>query len=131
MVVPRVQFTATTETVRRTVNVEVEINSVTLDAKGGAVSINFGFERLVVSDFGSQATVVIRLKRDDVILREINFPDVYNQLDYKYINIPSFLDKPPAGEHKYSVTMTGTSYRESAITTSITARSLHVMAVKR
>lgn len=131
VVVPRVQFTATTETVRRTVNVEVEINSVTLDAKGGAVSINFGFERLVVSDFGSQATVVIRLKRDDVILREINFPDVYNQLDYKYINIPSFLDKPPEGEHKYSVTMTGISYRERAITTSITARTLHVMAVKR
>lgn len=131
VITPRLQFTAGVEEIRGAVNKEVEINRVSVDAKGGAVAISFGFERLTVSDFGNQATVVIRIKRDGETIRQFDFPDKYNILDYSYVTIPTYLDRPPSGEHTYTVTMTGTSQRETYITTRITSRSLQIMGVKR
>lgn len=159
VIVPRVQFTASTFRFY-TIDTEEVINSITLDAQGGAVSICFGFERLYAraggNNNGYDGKVYIRIKRDNHVLRTLTFEvnssvvwytrgladereTVYQgAISERFITLPTILDTPLRGQHTYSVTLesrglnAGKSADDRATyPVEIDARSLHVMGVKR
>lgn len=148
VIVPRIQFSASAQ-VWNTPRSEVEINSITVDASGGSVAISFGFEKLLVTDFGTIAAVRLRLKRGTTILRTMDFTSSsYGNgltfksgqanglrygysLKYEYVTIPTYMDTPPSGNQTYTVTLESLATNETYVTTEITARSLHVMGVKK
>ena len=76
MIDPRVQFTATAFDFY-SIDTEEVINSITVDAKGGAVAINFGFDKLTatVNSRGGDPTVYLRLRRNGTWLRTIEFKE--------------------------------------------------------
>lgn len=157
VIVPRVQFTESTFNFY-TIDREETINSITIDAKGGAVSISFGFESLRAkaggNNDGSTGKIYLRIKRDNIVLRTLTFSangrDVIakdfdgNPISYKWYalvgntTLPTMLDNPPAGNHTYKVTLesrgfnSGKSSKDRALyPVEIDARSLHVMGAKR
>lgn len=150
--IPAMQFDARAFSFSAT-RVEQEINTITLDPKGGSVAISFGFDKLVASAFGSStgATVLLRLKRDNTVLRTLEFKsstrvtglsyssssDRYDvvqshELSYQYSAIASYLDEGlTAGSHTYSVTLEGFGVNENRIDVLITGRTLQVTGVKK
>lgn len=150
VVVPRLQYTATSETWNAPRS-EVEINRLTVNAMGGSVAISFGFEKLVCTNFGTStgAAVRLRIKRGNMVLRSLDFNskneitrlrfvsgkaegfEYEHRLRYEYVSIPTYMDQPPSGEHVYTVTLESLATNETYVTTEITARSLHIMGVKK
>lgn len=150
VVVPRLQYTATSETWNAPRS-EVEINRLTVNAMGGSVAISFGFEKLVCTNFGTStgAAVRLRIKRGSTVLRSLDFNskneitslkfisgkaegfEYAHRLKYEYVSIPTYMDQPPTGEHVYTVTLESLATNETYVTTEITARSLHIMGVKK
>ncbi|WP_218689125.1 host specificity protein J [Psychrobacter sp. BF1] len=150
--IPAMQFDARAFSFSAT-RVEQEINTITLDPKGGSVAISFGFDKLVASAFGSStgATVLLRLKRDNTVLRTLEFKsstrvtglsyssssDRYDvvqshELSYQYSAIAPYLDEGlTAGSHTYSVTLEGFGVNENRIDVLITGRTLQVTGVKK
>jgi len=154
--IPRVQFTAAEYNFTAT-NTEFEINRLTLNAAGGTVGISFGFEKLSASQFGlsTGATVTIRIRRvgasaalrtlvfpskltptRDVKVSQVNGNSKYtleydHRLSYEYVSIPIYLDTPPAGDQTYIVTVEGYGVNENQVGVSISARTLHLMGVKK
>ncbi|MGP9517529.1 TipJ family phage tail tip protein [Psychrobacter sp. AOP7-C1-14] len=154
--VPRVQYTAAEYNFNAT-GTEFEINRLTLNASGGTVGISFGFEKLTASQFGlsTGATVVIRIRRvgTSAALRTLVFPSKFtptgdvkvsqfngssrytleynHRLSYEYVSIPVYLDTPPAGDQTYIVTVEGYGVNENQVGVSISARTLHLMGVKK
>lgn len=151
VIVPRVQFTAAVFKFY-TIDTEEVINSITMDADGGGVSISFGFERLYAraggNDTGYQGKVYVRLKRDNIVLRTLTYSaetllnpghalaQYYLLIEHR--TLPTILDNPPAGSHTYTVTLesrglnAGKSSTDQALyPVEITARSLHIMGAKR
>ncbi|MGE6408804.1 MULTISPECIES: TipJ family phage tail tip protein [unclassified Psychrobacter] len=122
---------------------EREIAGVTLNPEGGSVAISFGFEYMKVYAYGLQtgATLVLKLKRDNVVLRTIEFTagrnsssDVakYNSsIIEKYVTFATLLDSPPNGNRRYSVTASTINTNESEINLDIKARSLMVNGAKK
>ncbi|ELA08718.1 phage-related protein, tail component [Moraxella macacae 0408225] len=128
VVVPRLQYSPQ-EFAFYTIDTEEEINRVSLDARGGAVSIQFTFEKLTArsggNNDGSNGVVIIRIKRNDTTLRVIRMEGhmatdtittgygdnrhisthPYKQLDYEFITLATLIDKPPQGEQIYTVTL--------------------------
>lgn len=128
--VPEIQFTDGADT-ERVAGTDLEINRISMDAKGGAVAISFGFERLTASDFGNPVTVVLTLRRGSKILRTFNFGTSGGQVDHRWITVPTYVDKPPLGNQTYTMTMRADGRGESYITTTIYSRSFQVMGVRR
>ncbi len=150
--IPAMQFQAAGFTFSAT-RVEQEINSITLDPKGGDVSVSFSFDRLEASAFGltTGATVTLRLKKDGATIRTLLFKSeqiadnvrknsnyevigltYIHKLLYEYSAIAPFLDENvSAGDHTYSITLEGYGVNESRIDVSITGRTLQVMGVKK
>ena len=159
VIVPRVQFTAN-QFDFYSIDTEEEINRVTLDAQGGAVAISFGFERLYAraggDNDGNGGRVVLRIKRGGTVLRTLSFTKTGNvswrtvgwgdsayteyqaEISKEWITLPTILDKPPAGEQVYTVTLESrglnagkSAGQQATYPVSITARSLQIMGVKR
>lgn len=115
-------------------NIESELNRLSLDAKGGAVTISFGFQRLQAFNFGSGiATVTLRLRRQGLAtpLWEMPFGSSGGNLIYNYATIPTYLDKPPAGLQSYYVTVEAQGGNQSRIDVHIWARSLLLMGARK
>src|SRR5699024_7597419 len=91
--IPRIQFTAGSET-ERVAGVDKEINRITIDTPKGAVDISFGFERLVAYDFGNPVTIVISIRRNGEVIREFKFGTSGGQVDHRWITVPTYVDKP-------------------------------------
>ena len=129
VIVPRVQFTASVFKFY-TIDTEEVINSITMDADGGGVSISFGFEKLSAKIWnrGQTPNVILRIKRGTTVLRTLRYEehidrslerytDSYNNTQYRFISkdsgyvkadnitLPTILDNPPAGSHTYTVTL--------------------------
>ncbi len=159
VIVPRVQFTAT-EFDFYSIDIEEVVNSITVDAKGGAVAINFGFDILTatVNSRGADPTIYLRLRRNGTLLRTINFKEVSEYyldrendtgrtslksgLTGKFLvenySLVTYLDVPPAGNVTYTVTLESRglnagkdSTQQASTPVKITARSLHIMGVRR
>ena len=152
IIVPRVQFTPNAFGFL-TIDTEETVNSISLDAQGGAVSISFGFESLTTTagKLGKDPRVTLRIKRDNFILREltyaptaVSYEDRYggtstiHVIDVRNITLPTMIDVPPSGTVTYKVTLesvslnAGRSYPSNAYNpVIITARSFCVMGVKR
>ena len=159
VIVPRVQFTAT-EFDFYSIDTEEVINSITVDAKGGAVAINFGFDRLTatVNSRGADPTIYLRLRRNGTRLRTIEFKETskyYLNRDndtgrislesgltgeflVENYSLVTYLDVPPAGNVTYTVTLESrglnagkNSTQQASTPVKITARSLHIMGVRR
>lgn len=114
-----------------TIDKEEVINTATVNAQGGPVSISFGFERLSapINSRGVDPRVVFRIKRNGDTLRTINLQKegVSYWLDqewngqgyiyelkggpdgliyYEYASAPTFLDdEAPDGPNTYTVTL--------------------------
>jgi hypothetical protein len=120
---------------------ESEIAGVDLNPEGGSVAVSFGFESLVVSDYGDRdgATLILRLKRDNEVLRTISFSaaraagtSLYeNRISRNYITFATLLDAPPTGNRRYAVTAQAADTDEDEITLKIKARSLMVSGAKK
>lgn len=159
VIVPRVQFTAT-DFEFNSIDTEEVINSITINADGGAVSISFGFEKLSarIGNAGSNPAVTLRIKRGSTVLRTLRYEEDYslklstntnssNQYLYSSgsgyvratnITLPTILDTPPAGNQTYTITLesrglnAGRGVNDTAYyPVVITARSLHIMGAKR
>ncbi|GLR29015.1 Phage-related protein, tail component [Psychrobacter pacificensis] len=120
---------------------ESEIAGVDLNPEGGSVAVSFGFESLVVSDYGDRdgATLILRLKRDNEVLRTISFsaaraagtPLYESRITRSYITFATLLDAPPTGNRRYAVTAQAADTDEDEITLKIKARSLMVSGAKK
>lgn len=120
---------------------ESEIAGVDLNPEGGSVAVSFGFESLVVSDYGDRdgATLILRLKRDNEVLRTISFSaaraagtSLYeNRISRNYITFATLLDAPPTGNRRYAVTAQAADTDEDEITLKMKARSLMVSGAKK
>lgn len=151
VIIPRVQFT---ESVFKfyTIDTEEVINSITIDAQGGGVSISFGFESLYAraggNNSGDYGRVILRIKRGNTVLRTLSLtykgyidPDSRNPKAYfreSFITLPTILDNPPSGVQTYTLTLesrglnSGKSSADAALfPVEITARSLHIIGAKR
>lgn len=132
--VSRLQFTEAAVTYNVSEQ-EVVVNTVTMDAAGGAVAISFGFELLRVTDYGDKtgATLMMRIKRGDTVLRTIKFNSNGQSGSFgaSYVTLPTYLDRPPIGEQTYTVTIEAQGVDETFISATMTARSLHLTGAKR
>lgn len=151
VIIPRVQFT---ESVFKfyTIDTEEVINSITIDAQGGGVSISFGFESLYAraggNNSGDYGRVILRIKRGNTVLRTLSLtykgyinPNSRNPKAYfreSFITLPTILDNPPSGVQTYTLTLesrglnSGKSSADAALfPVEITARSLHIIGAKR
>ncbi|MGO3282481.1 MAG: hypothetical protein ACTIKC_06800, partial [Psychrobacter sp.] len=148
------------------IDTEETINTISLDAQGGPVSISFGFEQLSapINSRGGSPVVTLRIKRNGTAIRsmylrseEYEYREVHSHsgdgppqfigiekypiglIYYEFSSIPTFLDdEAPSGENTYTVTLESrglnagkgsTQQADSPVV--ITARSLHIMGVKR
>ena len=126
--IPRLQYT---NGVFRfyTIDTEEVINTLSMDAQGGAVSISFGFESLYAAargaNSGSGGRINFSIKRKveatgvTTNLRTFGFSvnrfekactDRYGCKDYgivqaQFVAMPTFLDTPPAGKVIYTITL--------------------------
>ena len=148
VIIPRVQFTPS-EFHFYSIDTEEEINRITLDARGGAVAISFGFERLYAraggDNGGNGGRVILRIKRSGTVLRTLSFTKTGNEyttnqaeIIANWITLPTLLDNPPEGDQVYTVTLESrglnagkNSGQQATYPVAITARSLQVMGVKR
>ena len=157
VVIPRLQYSEFQEFYD--IDTEVEVNRVSLDTQGGAVSISFGFD---VLEFRARNTdsndgvVNLRIKRGNTVLRYREFPvncdtvETVKQVSstitrpkagygsYGQIIFLTFLDVPPSGEQVYTVTLESRRLNSglspggrAAHPVKIHRRSLHIMGVKR
>ena len=144
---PRLQYTGAMQEFYD-IDTEIEVNRVSLDAQGGAVSISCGFEALIfrARNSGSEEGVVIlRVKRGATTLRQKWFyintestePGRGSGIHFDF-NMLTLLDVPPSGEQVYTVTLesrglnVGLSAKDkAAYPVKIYGRSLHIMGVKR
>ena len=150
VIVPRLQYSPSFEF--RAIDREEVINSVTIDTKGGAVSISFGFDGLSFQArniHSNDGVVILRIKRGDTVLRLKGFPINVNKTDgngktqagvgeYGQVIFLTFLDTPPAGDQTYIVTLESRRLNDgigyptpSAYPVIIKERTLHIMGVKR
>lgn len=128
VIIPRLQFTESDFNFS-TIDTEEVINSITIDAAGGAVSINFGFEKLSARSRGQEiselyGTIYLRIKRGSTVLRTMRLTktnaiyeertrpngSVYQEYQYatwnmEYRNFATILDVPPVGNQTYTVTL--------------------------
>ena len=164
VIIPVIQYTEA-DFEFYTIDTEEVINTVTLNAQGGPVSIAFGFAKLTarVNSRGDNPRVILRIRRDGIQIRKMelskegtNFElETYNNggdsndsvrlkstpnglISYENASIPTFFDAVPAGAHTYTVTLesrglnAGRSIYDLAnVPVVVTARSLHIMGVKR
>lgn len=168
VIIPHIQHTAG-DYLFYTIDTEEVINTLTLDAQGGPVSIAFGFEKLraPINSRGETPTVYFRVRRDGIEIRKMRLnqeglsyaiesyttsPGGDNVettnyrliksgdgvIAYDFASIPTFFDKVPAGDHTYTVTLESrglnagkSSLDQALLPVVITARSLHIMGVKR
>ena len=155
VIVPRVQYTATAQEIPFSIlGEDVMINELSINAEGGAIAIQFGFERLSSSAGRNepQGSLAIKLYRGSELLRTMEFTStsyisdwryveppnnnkpyfnpIYTFLfNYSYNSIPTFFDTPPLGEHTYRVAVSKLSGNLKSAT--ITARSLFLLGAKR
>ena len=158
VIIPRLQYSDLQEFYE--IDTEVEVNRVSLNAQGGAVSISFGFESLEFrarNTKSNDGAVKMRIKRGNTVLRYKEFRINYGttKVVYDYDGDPrvvpdvgygsygqtiflTFLDVPPPGEQVYTITLEsrrlndGLSSRDRAAhPVKIHERSLHIMGVKR
>ena len=133
VIVPRVQFTASDFNFS-SIDTEEVINSITINADGGGVSISFGFERLYayINKAGTNPAVTLRIKRGNTVLRTLRYEEfnhsgirqkntTSNQgntyitysamllpsgsIRAENITLPTILDTPPTGDQTYTVTL--------------------------
>ena len=133
VIVPRVQFTASDFNFS-SIDTEEVINSITINADGGGVSISFGFERLYayINKAGTNPAVTLRIKRGNTVLRTLRYEEfnhsgirqkntTSNQgntyitysamllpsgsIRAENITLPTILDTPPTGNQTYTVTL--------------------------
>lgn len=129
VIIPRVQFTESVFNFH-TIDTEEVINSITINAEGGGVSINFGFEGLTARSRGQEVSeqggiIYLRIKRGNTVLRTMRMPktadvyetrsiggtgETYQQYLYStwnitYRNFATILDVPPPGDQTYTVTL--------------------------
>lgn len=128
VIVPRLQYSPH-DFEFRTIDTEEEINRISIDAKGGSVSLQLSFESLTArsggNNDGSNGKVIIRIKRNGTVLRTIRldgnmtsyttstgFGDNrkttihhYKQLKYEFVTLATLIDTPPSGTNIYTVTL--------------------------
>lgn len=129
VIIPRIQFTASDFNFL-TIDTEEVINSITINAEGGGVSINFGFEGLTARSRGQELSeqggiIYLRIKRGTTVLRTMRMPKtsdvyetrstggtgqtyeqyLYSRWNLSYRNFATILDVPPPGDHTYTVTL--------------------------
>ena len=157
VIIPRLQYSEFQEFYD--IDTEVEVNRVSLNAQGGAVSISFGFEGLwfQARNINSNDGIVnMRIKRGDTVLRHRVFYIMYGTREinntggqnssrpkagygeYGQNIFLTFLDVPPSGEQVYTVTLESRRLNDglragdrAAYPVKIQGRSLHIMGVKR
>lgn len=152
VIVPRVQFTPT-QFDFYSIDTEEIINSITIDPKGGAVSISFGFEKLYanVNSKGVNPRVILRIKRNGTVLRTLTYDAALNyqtgengsyfssgECTANNITLPTMLDVPAGGVATYEITLESVGLNAGKNSTQradspvqITARSLHIIGAKR
>lgn len=156
VIVSRAQYTAApTSITLAAIGVDTFINEITIDAMGGGIAVQFGFESLTAStgtNVDPNGSLGIKIYRGDTLLRTMVFAStryisdwlyvqppnnnkpyydpVYKyEFHYRYNAIPTFLDTPPAGAHVYRVAISKIDGNLNNI--SITARSLFLLGAKR
>lgn len=156
VIVSRAQYTAApTSITLAAIGVDTFINEITIDAMGGGIAVQFGFEDLTASTGTSadpDGSLGIKVYRGDTLLRTMVFtstsyisdwlyveppnnnkpyytPIYKYEFHYRYNAIPTFLDTPPAGAHVYRVAISKIDGNLNNI--SITARSLFLLGAKR
>lgn len=158
VIVPRVQHSTRQEFYD--IDTEVVVNTVTLDAKGGAVSISFGFDSLsfgAANPSSNDGIVKLRIKRGNTVLRYREYGinsattkferwgdnggttrNIAGTGSYGQQIFLTFLDVPPAGNQTYTVTLESRRLNSgmrqgdrAAYPVVITERTLHIMGVKR
>ena len=111
-----------------------EIAHLYIDAEGGSVSVSFGFDYMRIYNYGDNtgATVVMKIMRGSTKLREVNFSSEGRRGSFtnEYVSLATFLDNPPAGSHRYAVTVETSNTNENVISGQIKARSLLIAGAK-
>ena len=111
-----------------------EIAHLYIDAEGGSVSVSFGFDYMRIYNYGDNtgATVVMKIMRGSTKLREVSFSSEGRRGSFtnEYVSLATFLDNPPAGSHRYAVTVETSNTNENTISGQIKARSLLIAGAK-
>ena len=146
VVVPRAQYNPYTVEIaaNRTYTL---LHTISMTTVGNAISISIGFEGIsgyVYNNADDDLIAVIRLTRDDLNIKEVTLiagktPDETGgwssySLSFSLLNIPNFLDIPPAGNHTYQlwVYWGGEKYYNSKDDQLyVTGASIQLLGVKR
>ncbi|OBX58514.1 hypothetical protein A9Z61_04100 [Moraxella osloensis] len=115
VVVPRAQYNP--NSVKIPANGQhVLLHTVSMETTGNAISISIGFDSIsgfIEGTITGDITSNIKLTRDGIIIREVtlnaaksveensSYGDAW--LNFNFLNIPAFLDIPPAGNHSYKL----------------------------
>ena len=146
VVVPRSQYNPNSVRIEATRTYTL-LHTISMTTVGNVISISIGFEGISGYAYGNISDNLIariRVTRDGLNIKEVTLiagktldedgGGSTHSLDFSLLNIPNFLDIPPAGNHTYQlwVYWGGESYYESNDTFFfVTGTSMQLLGVKR
>lgn len=134
VIVPRGQFISTDLKEFASVGVYQTINEATIDARGGAVAITFGFERLEITSSGNIKTVIeFHLRKNGNSLRKVTWKSktTNGSLIVENYVMATYMDTPLSGSNTYSIDVLVVQNGYDIPQVNFLARSLFVMGARR